>query len=58
MLVRPLNDFFYGHWSLSFFQAELAALMYKKTRLIRMRGPGGRLGFGMGGEAEVVSARG
>ncbi|KAK9902538.1 hypothetical protein M0R45_001475 [Rubus argutus] len=39
-------------------QAELAALMYKKTRLIRMRGPGGRLGFGMGGEAEVVSARG
>ncbi|XP_024185207.1 GTP-binding protein At3g49725, chloroplastic [Rosa chinensis] len=39
-------------------QAELAALMYKKTRLIRTRGPSGRLGFGMGGEAEVVSARG
>ncbi|KAL6224988.1 hypothetical protein ACLB2K_003842 [Fragaria x ananassa] len=39
-------------------QAELAALMYKKSILIRMRGPGGRLGFGMSGEAEIVSARG
>jgi hypothetical protein len=32
--------------------------MYMKTRLVRVRGPGGRLGFGAGGEAEVVSARG
>ncbi|OWM65698.1 hypothetical protein CDL15_Pgr017195 [Punica granatum] len=39
-------------------QAELAALMYKKTRLVRVRGPNGRLTFGVGGEAEVVSARG
>ncbi|KAK4754151.1 hypothetical protein SAY87_002255 [Trapa incisa] len=39
-------------------QAELAALTYKKTRLVRVRGPGGRLTFGVGGEAEVVSARG
>ncbi|XP_004231950.1 GTP-binding protein At3g49725, chloroplastic isoform X2 [Solanum lycopersicum] len=39
-------------------QAELAALMYKKSRLVRVRGPGGRYGFGVGGEAEVVSARG
>lgn len=46
----------FGHGPL--FQAELAALMYKKSRLIRMRGPGGRLGFGMSGEAEIVSARG
>ncbi|WOK95588.1 hypothetical protein Cni_G04295 [Canna indica] len=39
-------------------QSELAALMYKKTRLVRVRGPGGRLAFGASGEAEVVSARG
>ncbi|XP_072992536.1 GTP-binding protein At3g49725, chloroplastic isoform X2 [Typha latifolia] len=39
-------------------QSELAALMYKKTRLVRVRGPGGRLTFGPSGEAEVVSARG
>ncbi|CAA7387723.1 unnamed protein product [Spirodela intermedia] len=39
-------------------QSELAALMYKKTRLVRIRGPGGRLSFGASGEAEVVSARG
>eukprot|EP00252_Welwitschia_mirabilis_P007773 TRINITY_DN19459_c0_g1_i2.p1 TRINITY_DN19459_c0_g1~~TRINITY_DN19459_c0_g1_i2.p1 ORF type:complete len:614 (+),score=114.64 TRINITY_DN19459_c0_g1_i2:127-1968(+) len=39
-------------------QAELAALMYMKTRLIRVRGEGGRLAFGAHGEAEVVSARG
>lgn len=39
-------------------QAELAALNYKKTRLIRTRGPGGRYTFGESGEAEVVSARG
>uniref|UniRef100_A0A5B6ZDE9 Hflx-type G domain-containing protein n=1 Tax=Davidia involucrata TaxID=16924 RepID=A0A5B6ZDE9_DAVIN len=39
-------------------QAELAALMYKKTRLVRVRGPGGRYTFGATGEAEVVSARG
>ncbi|KAK6798288.1 hypothetical protein RDI58_005990 [Solanum bulbocastanum] len=39
-------------------QAELAALMYKKSRLVRVCGPGGRYGFGVGGEAEVVSARG
>ncbi|XP_061342791.1 GTP-binding protein At3g49725, chloroplastic [Gastrolobium bilobum] len=39
-------------------QAELAALSYKKTRLVRVRGPGGRYTFGASGEAEVVSARG
>jgi 50S ribosomal subunit-associated GTPase HflX len=39
-------------------QAELAALMYMKTRLVRVRGPGGKLSFGQSGEAEVVSARG
>ncbi|KAK4367874.1 hypothetical protein RND71_011666 [Anisodus tanguticus] len=39
-------------------QAELAALTYKKSRLVRVRGPGGRYGFGVAGEAEVVSARG
>ncbi|PIA25274.1 hypothetical protein AQUCO_12000018v1, partial [Aquilegia coerulea] len=39
-------------------QSELAALMYKKTRLVRVRGPGGKLSFGASGEAEVVSARG
>jgi hypothetical protein len=32
--------------------------MYMKTRLVRVRGPGGRLAFGASGEAEVVSARG
>ncbi|KAL8125042.1 GTP-binding protein At3g49725, chloroplastic isoform X2 [Apium graveolens] len=37
-------------------QAELAALMYKRSRLVRVRGPGGRSTFG--GEIEVVSARG
>ncbi|KAK7276689.1 hypothetical protein RIF29_17833 [Crotalaria pallida] len=39
-------------------QAELAALSYKKSRLVRVRGPGGRYSFGVAGEAEVVSARG
>ncbi|KAK9284974.1 hypothetical protein L1049_024156 [Liquidambar formosana] len=39
-------------------QAELAALMYKRTRLVRVRGPDGRYTFGTTGEAEVVSARG
>ncbi|KHN38377.1 GTP-binding protein, chloroplastic [Glycine soja] len=39
-------------------QAELAALSYKKTRLVRIRGPDGRNTFGASGEAEVVSARG
>ncbi|TKV91591.1 hypothetical protein SEVIR_9G106800v4 [Setaria viridis] len=39
-------------------QSELAALMYMKTRLVRVRGPGGALTFGPSGEAEVVSARG
>ncbi|XP_076923546.1 GTP-binding protein At3g49725, chloroplastic-like [Bidens hawaiensis] len=39
-------------------QAELAALMYKRTRLIRVRGSGGRLTFGAASEAEVVSAKG
>ncbi|XP_020405404.1 GTP-binding protein At3g49725, chloroplastic isoform X2 [Zea mays] len=39
-------------------ESELAALMYMKTRLVRVRGPGGRLTFGPSGEAEVVSARG
>ncbi|KAJ6813614.1 uncharacterized protein M6B38_142330 [Iris pallida] len=39
-------------------QSELAALMYKRSRLVRVRGPSGRLTFGASGEAEVVSARG
>ncbi|EOX91775.1 GTP-binding protein hflx, putative [Theobroma cacao] len=39
-------------------QAELAALMYKKSRLVRVRGADGRYTFGVTGEAEVVSARG
>ncbi|KAM7265739.1 hypothetical protein ACFE04_003422 [Oxalis oulophora] len=39
-------------------QAELAALMYKKSRLVRVRGLDGRHTFGEFGEAEVVSARG
>ncbi|XP_034222062.1 GTP-binding protein At3g49725, chloroplastic isoform X2 [Prunus dulcis] len=39
-------------------EAELAALMYKKTRLVRLRGKSGRSTFGTDGEAEVVSARG
>ncbi|KAK4393503.1 GTP-binding protein, chloroplastic [Sesamum angolense] len=39
-------------------QAELAALMYKRSRLVRVRGPDGRYTFGGIGEAEVVSARG
>ncbi|KAI3665627.1 hypothetical protein L6452_44256 [Arctium lappa] len=39
-------------------QAELAALMYKRTRLVRVRGSDGRFTFGAPGEAEVVSARG
>lgn len=39
-------------------QAELAALMYKRSRLVRVRGPGGRYSFGSTGETEVVSARG
>lgn len=41
-----------------FWQAELAALMYKRSRLVRVRGPDGRYTFGSAGEAEVVSARG
>lgn len=32
--------------------------MYKRTRLVRVRGTGGRLTFDGAGEAEVVSARG
>ncbi|GAV57682.1 MMR_HSR1 domain-containing protein [Cephalotus follicularis] len=39
-------------------QAELAALMYKKSRLVRVRSADGRYTFGETGEAEVVSARG
>ncbi|XP_024028343.1 GTP-binding protein At3g49725, chloroplastic [Morus notabilis] len=39
-------------------QAELAALMYKKSRLVRVRSDDGRYTFGFDGEAEVVSARG
>ncbi|KAG6504236.1 hypothetical protein ZIOFF_036567 [Zingiber officinale] len=39
-------------------QSELAALVYKRSRLVRVRGSGGRLTFGGSGEAEVVSARG
>ncbi|KAH9664065.1 GTP-binding protein [Citrus sinensis] len=45
-------------WCFLFSVAELAALMYKKSRLVRVRGPDGRLTFGETGEAEVVSARG
>lgn len=41
-----------------FKQSELAALMYRSNRLVRVRGPNGRLTFGMSGEAEVVSAKG
>lgn len=32
--------------------------MYKKSRLVRVRGLDGRYTFGAAGEAEVVSARG
>ncbi|KAB2058263.1 hypothetical protein ES319_A11G223500v1 [Gossypium barbadense] len=39
-------------------QAELAALMYKKSRLVRVRRLDGRNTFGASGEVEVVSARG
>ncbi|CAA7055959.1 unnamed protein product [Microthlaspi erraticum] len=39
-------------------QAELASLMYKKSRLVRVRGSDGKQTFGQFGEAEVVSARG
>lgn len=39
-------------------QVELAALNYKKSRLVRMPTTDGRLTFGMDFEAEVVSARG
>ncbi|XP_057784400.1 GTP-binding protein At3g49725, chloroplastic [Salvia miltiorrhiza] len=42
-------------------QAELAALMCKRSTLVRVRGPDGRHtfgGFGGSGEIEVVSARG
>ncbi|XP_047315472.1 GTP-binding protein At3g49725, chloroplastic [Impatiens glandulifera] len=39
-------------------QAELAALMYRRSRLVRVRGADGRHTFGSSGEAEVVSARG
>ncbi|KAI5067597.1 hypothetical protein GOP47_0018125 [Adiantum capillus-veneris] len=39
-------------------QVELAALNYKKSRLVRMPSKDGRLTFGMDFEAEVVSARG
>lgn len=39
-------------------QAELAAIMYKKSRLVRVRASDGRNAFGTRGEAEVVSARG
>ncbi|XP_050206952.1 GTP-binding protein At3g49725, chloroplastic [Mercurialis annua] len=39
-------------------QSELAALMYMKSRLVRVRGLDGRSTFGTSGEAQVVSARG
>ncbi|KAH6824421.1 GTP-binding protein [Perilla frutescens var. hirtella] len=39
-------------------QAELAALMCKRSQLVRVRGPDGRSTFGGFGETEVVSARG
>ncbi|KAG6546934.1 hypothetical protein Mapa_011550 [Marchantia paleacea] len=40
-------------------QVELASLNYYRSRLVRARGKAGaRLGFGAGGESEVVSARG
>lgn len=39
-------------------QAELAALMCTKSRLVRTCSADGRYSFGSGGEAEVVSARG
>ncbi|KAF9587696.1 hypothetical protein IFM89_004528 [Coptis chinensis] len=39
-------------------QSELAALMYRRTRLIRLRSLEGKFTFGASGENEVVSARG
>ncbi|CAI5958229.1 unnamed protein product [Closterium sp. NIES-65] len=40
-------------------QVEMAGLEYQRSRLVRQRGSGGcRLGFGSGGEQQVVSARG
>ncbi|TXG59976.1 hypothetical protein EZV62_014549 [Acer yangbiense] len=48
----------HAHSKEAMLQAELAALMYKKSRLVRVRGPDGRSTFGAAGEAEVVSARG
>ncbi|MCO5581563.1 hypothetical protein L7F22_035451 [Adiantum nelumboides] len=39
-------------------QVELAALNFKKSRLVRMQSKDGRSTFGMDCEAEVVSARG
>ncbi|CAI5513149.1 unnamed protein product [Closterium sp. Naga37s-1] len=40
-------------------QVEMAGLEYQRSRLVRQRGSGGRrLGFGLRGEQQVVSARG
>ncbi|PKU59567.1 GTP-binding protein [Dendrobium catenatum] len=39
-------------------RGKAAALMYKRSRLVRVRGSHGRLTFGINGEAEVVSGRG
>lgn len=55
---RALEDASFGLVIFKFEQAELAALMYKKSRLVRVRGADGRSTFGADGEAEVVSARG
>ncbi|KAL6636988.1 hypothetical protein ACP70R_024560 [Stipagrostis hirtigluma subsp. patula] len=56
--VGLIIEIFNAHAETKEAKAELAALMYMKTRLVRVRGPGGRLTFGPSGEAEVVSARG
>lgn len=55
---RTLIFIYLFHFVVCLVQSELAALMYMKTRLVRVRGPGGKLAFGASGEAEVVSARG
>lgn len=56
-LLQTRNIYLIAVWFIHS-QAELAALMYKRSRLVRVRGTDGRQTFGQFGEAEVVSARG
>ncbi|XVE82974.1 hypothetical protein DITRI_Ditri16bG0048900 [Diplodiscus trichospermus] len=56
LIIEIFNS--HAHTKEAKLQAELAALMYKKSRLVRVRGLDGRNTFGVSGEAEVVSARG